>query len=236
MVEITQLNKHLGGRPILQDIGLHLGRGEVVGLLGRNGVGKTTLMRLMTGALRYDEGSIRIGGMELKEEPVKCARLTGYLAEHNPLYDDMQVGEYLTFAARIRGLDRQQTRSRLDRMSDQLELNGLLDRRISRLSKGQRQRVGLAGAMIHDPELLILDEPTNGLDIEQLAELHRIIRQAGEHKTILLSTHILQEINAVCSRVLIMSQGRIVDNVQVSSDTDIQTRFNQANAADHTAP
>lgn len=182
--------------------------GEIVGLLGPNGAGKSTLMKIITCFIPPSDGEVTVCGHSIFDEPQQVCRCIGYLPEHNPLYTDMYIPEFLRFTADIYGI--KESKKRVDEM---IELTGLtpeLGKKIGALSKGFRQRVGLAQAMIHDPQVLILDEPTTGLDPNQLEEIRKVIRNAGKHKIILLSTHIMQEVEAMCSRAIIINHGQIV--------------------------
>jgi ABC-2 type transport system ATP-binding protein len=186
--------------------------GEIVGFLGPNGAGKSTTMKILTGYLRPSEGQVSINGYDVLTQPMEAKRQIGYLPEHNPLYLDMYVREFLTFVGQLYGLKGQPLRARIEEM---IELCGLtVERRkkIGQLSKGYRQRVGLAQAFLHEPSVLILDEPTTGLDPNQLVEIRELIRTLGQNKTVLFSTHIMQEVEALCSRVLVINKGTLVAN------------------------
>jgi ABC-2 type transport system ATP-binding protein len=191
-------------------VSFHIGRGEIVGLLGHNGAGKTTIMKVLTGYLTPSGGTAHIAGMDVTEQRREVQALTGYLPENCPLYPDMTVIDFLDLSAGLRGLDPER-RGELLRAA--LERTGLTDRAlqpIATLSRGYRQRVGVAQAILHQPQLLILDEPTNGLDPQQIGQMRALIRQLGETATVILSTHILQEVEAMCDRVLILNGGRLV--------------------------
>ncbi len=211
MIDVQGLSKRYGDLEAVREVSFHVGRGEVVGFLGPNGAGKTTTMRMITGYLPPSSGRVRIGDLDLESQPIQARRRIGYLPEHPPLYPEMRVDEYLRFAAAIRDVPRAQRRERVDRA---ISACGLLDTRgrvIATLSKGYRQRVGLAQAIVHEPEVLILDEPTAGLDPVQVVEIRRLIRELAEEerRTVILSTHILPEVEAICRRVLLISAGRI---------------------------
>lgn len=208
-ITISQLSKSFGKQKVLNNISFEIKQGDIVGFLGPNGAGKTTTMKIITGALPYKEGSVKVGGWEVKEQPLKTKSLLGYLPEQNPLYAEMYVKEYLLFVASLYGLGKNKN-ERIDELIDVVGLRPEFKKRIGQLSKGYRQRVGLAQALIHDPKVLILDEPTTGLDPNQLEEIRELIRSLGKNKTVLLSTHILQEIKAICNRVIVINKGEIV--------------------------
>ena len=206
-IEIQNITKQYGEQLALNNVTLSIDKG-IVGLLGPNGAGKSTLMKIITCYLPPTEGEVTVGGHSIFDDTLAVRRSIGYLPEHNPLYLDMYVREYLRFAAGLSGI--KDVAKRADEM---IELTGLTPeakKRIGQLSKGYRQRVGLAQALIHDPEVLILDEPTTGLDPNQLEFVRTIIRNVGKTKAVLLSTHIMQEVEAMCSRAVIISNGRIV--------------------------
>ncbi len=207
-IEVERISKVFGQQYALRDVSLTIGRGEVVGLLGPNGAGKSTLMKIITCFIPPTSGQARVFGHSIFEEPLEVRRRIGYLPESNPLYTDMYVKEYLSFIAGLHGISNPAVR-----VADMIEKTGLTleqKKKIGTLSKGYRQRVGLAQAIIHNPDVLILDEPTSGLDPNQLVEIRQLIRELGHNKTVVLSTHIMQEVEAVCSRVVIINQGQIV--------------------------
>ena len=207
-VKIQNLTNHYKGQIALHAISLEIKKGEIVGLLGPNGAGKTTMMRSITGSLSFDKGKIWINGMDNQEFPYKTKSLIGYLPENNPLYLDMYVKEYLSFVSDIHHTPKSE-------ISDIIEKVGLLkeqNKKISQLSKGYKQRVGLAQAILFDPEILILDEPTNGLDPNQIIEIRQLIQELGKKKTVILSTHIMQEVEALCSRVILLNKGSIIQD------------------------
>ncbi len=210
-IEVQQLSKSYGSEKALKNVSFSIGSGEVVGFLGPNGAGKSTLMRILTTYLSPDEGRALVNGHDVKAEPMKVKRSVGYLPENNPLYSDLYVKEYLSFQCGIHKTGRQ----RIDEVVEQLGLRDHASKKISQLSKGYKQRVGLAAALLHDPEVLILDEPTTGLDPNQLAEIRELIREIGKTKTILLSTHIMQEVEAMCDRVLIINKGTLVTDTKL---------------------
>jgi ABC-2 type transport system ATP-binding protein len=194
----------------VQDVSFKVEKGEILGFLGPNGAGKTTTMRMITGALPPSSGSVKVAGYDVFEQPMEVKKRIGYLPETPPLYTDMTVRAYLRFVAEIKGVRRKQRESEVDKVAAQTNCDQFLQRVIGNLSKGQRQRVGLAQALLADPEVLILDEPTVGLDPAQIIEVRELIKSlAGKH-TIVLSTHILPEVVATCQRVLIIAQGKVV--------------------------
>jgi len=209
LLSIHHLTKYYGKQAALENVSFSLHEGEIAGFLGPNGAGKSTLMKIATGYLAADEGFAEVNGQRVDEMNVQVRRMIGYLPEHNPLYPDLYVKEYLRFVAGMYHLGRQ-TKSRVDEMIERTGLTNEYKKRIGELSKGYRQRVGLAQALIHDPDVLILDEPTTGLDPNQLEEIRQLIREIGREKTVLFSTHIMQEVKALCQRVIIIHQGHIV--------------------------
>jgi ABC-2 type transport system ATP-binding protein len=207
-IRVNNVSKFYGEQKALNQISFELGKGEIVGFLGPNGAGKTTTMKILTCFLTSDAGSSEVCGFDVQKHPMEVKRRIGYLPEHNPLYLDMYVREYLLFVAGIYSLSKPKRR-----VEEIVEKTGLLPesrKRIGELSKGYRQRVGLAQALIHDPEVLILDEPTSGLDPNQINEIRELIRETGREKTLLFSTHIMQEVEALCDRVIIINKGQIV--------------------------
>lgn len=208
-VDINGITKYYGEQKALDNVNLKINKGEVIGLLGPNGAGKSTLMKIITSFVPPSSGSVIIEGFDVQENTLEIRKRIGYLPEHNPLYHDMYVKEYLAFVLKTYP-NRKNVKTKVDEI---IELTGLgLERKkkIGALSKGYRQRVGLAQALIHDPEILILDEPTSGLDPNQLVEIRKIITELGKKKTIILSTHIMQEVEALCNRVVIIDHGKIV--------------------------
>jgi ABC-2 type transport system ATP-binding protein len=209
MIYVDKLTKYFGPVLAVDHVSFEVRQGEIVGLLGLNGAGKTTTMRILTTYLPATSGIARMAGFDVRTESLQVRQRIGYLPENVPLYTEMRVEEYLTFRAKLRGLRRQERQERLDYCLERCRIREVRRRLIGTLSKGYRQRVGLADAMIHDPPILILDEPTHGLDPVQIRETLALIRELGEQRTILLSTHILAEIEAICSRVLIIHRGRL---------------------------
>jgi ABC-2 type transport system ATP-binding protein len=210
MIEVRNLTKRFGATVALDGVSFDVATGEVLGLLGPNGAGKTTAMRVITCYIPADEGQVSVADLDIASQSVAVRKRIGYLAESAPLYQDMGVIEYLEFIGRIRELDPPTLAARVDEMVDTCGLGRMAHRMIGTLSKGYRQRVGLAQALIHDPEVLILDEPTTGLDPNQIIEIRSLIKRIGREKTVILSTHILPEVETTCSRVLIINEGVIV--------------------------
>lgn len=212
MIEVSELSKSYGPARALKGISFEVQRGDVLGFLGPNGAGKSTTMKILTGFLLPTGGRASVDGLDVVEQSLEVRRRIGYLPESTPLYTEMLVAEYLRFAAEIRGVEPSKIRSAVDRVVDTCGLVQVTGKNIYELSKGYRQRVGLAQAMIHTPDVLILDEPTSGLDPNQIVEVRSLITRLGEEHTVILSTHYLQEVEASCSRVVIISQGNIVAN------------------------
>lgn len=210
MIKVSNLTKQFSGYTAVDDVSFEVGRGEIVGFLGPNGAGKTTTMRMLTGFLHPTRGAVEIAGCDVFEDPIEARRHIGYMPESCPLYTEMRVDEYLTFRAQIKGVARRAIRNRRDIVKEQCGLTDVGRRIIGQLSKGYRQRVGLADSLLHDPDLLILDEPTAGLDPNQIREVRELIRQLAERHTLLLSTHILPEVEMTCRRILIINKGKIV--------------------------
>jgi ABC-2 type transport system ATP-binding protein len=210
MIEVKHLVKRFGPTVAVRDVSFNVQPGEVVGFLGPNGAGKTTTMRILTCFLPADEGAASLAGFDIIRQPLQVRQQLGYLPESAPLYDEMGVTDYLEFIGEIRGLDAASRKRRLDAMIQVCGLERVIKKDIGELSKGYRQRVGLAQAMLHNPPILILDEPTTGLDPHQIIEIRELIKQIGREKTVILSTHILPEVTATCSRVLIINDGVLV--------------------------
>jgi ABC-2 type transport system ATP-binding protein len=209
-IKIENLSKRYGSQRAVDNISFEVKTGEILGFLGPNGAGKSTTMKMITGYLSVGDGNILIGGKKLHESGDEIKRHIGYLQENNPLYLDMPVIEYLGFCAALQGVDKSMIEGRIRKMVSVCGLNAEKHKKIGELSKGYRQRVGLAQALIHDPEILVLDEPTTGLDPNQIVEIRKLIREIGKEKTVILSTHILPEVEATCDRILIINKGRIV--------------------------
>jgi len=210
LVHLQDVVKHFGEVRAVDGVSFSIGRGEVVGFLGPNGAGKTTTMRMITQALEADEGRIEIDGLSVAEAPLEARQRIGYLPETNPLYGDMLVSEFLEFVGRLRGIPSDELTVRIDRAVEQTGIGEMYHRPIGQLSKGYRQRTGLAQAILAEPDLLILDEPTEGLDPNQRAEIRRLITHLGAERTVLLSTHVMQEVQATCDRLLIIHRGKII--------------------------
>jgi ABC-2 type transport system ATP-binding protein len=210
VIEVEHLTKRYGPVTAVSDVSFQVGKGEILGFLGPNGAGKTTTMRVLTGYMPATEGRVVVAGYDVFEKPVEAKRRTGYLPETPPLYPDMTVREYLTFVAKIKGVAPRDRKARVEQVMARTWVNDMAGRACGKLSKGYRQRVGLAQALIHNPDVLILDEPTAGLDPKQIIETRRLIKElAGDH-TIILSTHILPEVSQTCDRVVIINKGRVV--------------------------
>ena len=227
MLEISKITKFYGDQCALDDVTFSVMPGEIVGLLGPNGAGKSTLMKIITCFIPPSDGSVSVCGHSIFDEPVEVRRHIGYLPEHNPLYLDMYVREFLLFTAGVFSVKKPK-----QRVGELIERTGLsleASKKIGQLSKGYRQRVGLAQALMHDPEVLILDEPTTGLDPNQLEEIRSLIRSVGREKVILLSTHIMQEVEAMCSRAIIINKGKIVsdDKIEHISSQQLTEKFHQ---------
>ena len=209
MIQIENVTRKYGSLRAVSEVSLDIERGEIVGLLGHNGAGKTTLMKMLTGYLEPTSGTIRVQGHEVVEDRIAVQRQIGYMPENAPLYPEMDVADYLTMIASLRGIEPAQRAKKVGLAIERTDLVHHLHRPIGQLSKGYKQRVGLAQAIVHEPSLLVLDEPTNGLDPVQIQSIRDLVRQLAEDSTIILSTHILQEVEAVCKRVLIMIDGKL---------------------------
>ena len=213
-ISVKNVTKKYGNQNALDNISFEISKGEIVGFLGPNGAGKSTSMKIITCFIPQTHGKVKVCGLDVNDEPIKVKRKVGYLPEHNPLYLDMYVKEYLLFLARLH-----KVKKKKERVAEMIKSVGLemeQHKKIGALSKGYRQRVGLAQAMLHNPEVLILDEPTSGLDPNQLVEIRELIKTFGKDKTILLSTHIMQEVEAICDRIIIINDGRIVADEKAS--------------------
>lgn len=216
-VEVSNLTKIFGSQRAVDDISFSVGQGQILGFLGPNGAGKSTTMKIATCYLPPTSGTVLVAGHDVVRDPMAVRRSVGYLPEHNPLYLDMYVHEYLHFVASVYGL---KGRHAKDRVQEMVELCGLTleqGKKIGALSKGYRQRVGLAQALVHDPKVLILDEPTTGLDPNQIVEIRALIKRIGQDKTVIFSTHIMQEVTAICDRVVIINRGKLVADSDVAS-------------------
>lgn len=225
-IEVVGVTKIYGQQKALDDVSFTINRGEIVGFLGPNGAGKSTMMKIICCYLPQSMGTVKVNGLDVKEESIQVRKKIGYLPEHNPLYLEMYVKEYLEFVLGLYG----KSENKKQKVSDIIELVGLKieqNKKISALSKGYRQRVGLAQALIHQPEVLILDEPTTGLDPNQLVEIRNVIKSAGKEKTVLFSTHIMQEVEAVCDRIIIISKGKIVADENKAGIKNLQSTKKQ---------
>lgn len=210
-LQIIDLTKKFGEQTALNNINLNIKKNEIVGLLGPNGAGKSTLMKSITGVLKIETGQILFQGRDISQSPIESKKNIGFLPENNPLYQDMFVKEYLNFVANIHKI----SSKRVDEVIELVGITPEKSKKISQLSKGYKQRVGLAQAIIHQPDLLILDEPTNGLDPNQIIEIRNLIKEISHEKTIILSTHIMQEVEALCSRVILIHKGRIIQDCSI---------------------
>jgi ABC-2 type transport system ATP-binding protein len=223
MIEVVSLTKRYGELAAIRDVSFTAAPGQILGFLGPNGAGKTTTMRIITGFLPATTGTVRVDGFDVFEQSAEVRRRIGYLPENPPLYNDMSVPSYLRFVAKLKGLRRGDVAVALERVLDTCGLRQVRDRLLGHLSKGYRQRVGLAQALIHDPPVLILDEPTIGLDPRQIIEIRSLIRTLGGKRTVILSTHILPEVSQVCDKVVIINEGHIVIEDQVVNLTRDRT-------------
>ncbi len=228
-IEVKNISKNYGAQKALDNISFSIKKGEIVGFLGPNGAGKSTLMKILTTYITADEGEAKVNGHDVTNETKSVQKSVGYLPEHNPLYLDLYIREYLAFNADIYKVSK-------SRIEEVIQLTGLTpesSKKIGQLSKGYRQRVGLACALLHDPEVLILDEPTTGLDPNQLVEIRELIKNIGKDKTVFLSTHIMQEVEAICDRIIIIDKGKIVTDkklnnlVQEEAEQIIEVEFDK---------
>lgn len=211
-IEVSNISKSYGTQKALDNVSFSIKKGEIVGFLGPNGAGKSTLMKILTTYISADQGEAKVNGFDVVSQQQSVQRSVGYLPEHNPLYHDLYVREYLEFNAGVYKV----ASARIDEVINLTGLTPESHKKIGQLSKGYRQRVGLANALLHNPDVLILDEPTTGLDPNQLVEIRNVIRNAGKDKTVFLSTHIMQEVEAICDRVIIINNGKIVTDKQLS--------------------
>ncbi len=210
MIEVKHLSRNFGAVQAIQDISFEVQKGEIVGFLGPNGAGKTTTMRILTGYIPATSGTAKVAGFDVQEESLEVRKRIGYMPENPPVYADMTVDQYLDFVAKIKGVDGKVRKKKVDEAMEKVGITDVRKRLIKHLSKGYRQRVGLAQALVHDPEVLILDEPTIGLDPKQIREVRTLIKGlAGQH-TVILSTHILPEVSMTCQRVIIINKGKVV--------------------------
>ena len=229
---INSVTKSYDKQQALTDVSFTLNKGEIVGFLGPNGAGKSTLMKIITCYLQQDSGKVQVCNLDIQEQDLQVKAKIGYLPEHNPLYTDMYVKEYLSFVGDIYKVEN--LNNRIVEIIIQIGLIPEQSKKIGELSKGYRQRVGLAAALLHNPEVLILDEPTTGLDPNQLVEIRNLIKEVGKDKTVLLSTHIMQEVDKMCNRVIIISKGKIVDDQLISNfqnnKIDLEEHFRKLTA------
>lgn len=210
-LQIINLTKKFGNQIALDNINIEINNHEIIGLLGANGAGKSTLMKSIVGALQVEQGQILFNGLNIGENEIVSKRKIGFLPENNPLYEGMYVQEYLAFVADLHSISKE----RVNEVMDLVGITAEKPKKISQLSKGYKQRVGLAQAILHEPDLLILDEPTNGLDPNQIIEIRNVIKTIGTNKTVILSTHIMQEVEALCSRVILIDQGSIITDSSI---------------------
>ena len=231
-INISKVNKFYGKQQALTDVSFSLNKGEIVGFLGPNGAGKSTLMKIITCYLEKDSGKVQVCDLDTEEQNLKVKEKIGYLPENNPLYTDMYIKEYLTFVSRIYKVEN--LNNRITEIIQQTGLTAEQSKKIGQLSKGFKQRVGLAAALIHNPEILILDEPTTGLDPNQLGEIRNVIKEVGKDKTVLLSTHIMQEVDKMCNRIIIINKGKIVEDQLISNlqkdNIDLEELFRKLTA------
>ncbi len=216
-IKVSHVTKKYDQQLALNDVNLNIEKGRIVGLLGPNGAGKSTLMKIITCFIPPTEGTVTVEGYDILDNPMEVRRRVGYLPEHNPLYLDMYVREYLEFVAGIHHITGGEAKKRIDEMIEKTGLTVEMRKKIGALSKGYRQRVGLAQAMMHNPSVLILDEPTSGLDPNQLVEIRALITELGKEKTVLLSTHIMQEVEAMCPEIIIINKGVVVANDRIEN-------------------
>lgn len=231
-IKIQNLTKVYGTQKAIDNISFEINSGEILGFLGPNGAGKSTTMKILTGYLPASSGSARVLNVEVSTDSLEVKQQIGYLPEHNPLYLEMYVKEFLEFVGSLYGLKSDNLKNRVIEVIDLVGLQIEQHKKIGELSKGYRQRVGLAQALIHNPEVLILDEPTTGLDPNQLVEIRNLIREVGKNKTVILSTHIMQEVEALCDRVIIINKGKIVIDETMDSlkkkNSNLETIFREA--------
>jgi ABC-2 type transport system ATP-binding protein len=206
-INVRNISRKFGEQWAVKDVSFDINTGEIVGFIGPNGAGKSTTMKIITGFLPPTEGMVMINGINNREKPMEIKKIIGYLPEHNPVYTDMYITEYLQYVAGLYGIRGKAASARVEEIIEQVGLAGERHKKIEKLSKGYKQRVGLGQALIHDPEVLILDEPTSGLDPNQIVEIRNLISLLGKKKTIMLSTHIMQEVEAICDRVIIIDRG-----------------------------
>ncbi|SMG27655.1 ABC-2 type transport system ATP-binding protein [Marivirga sericea] len=222
---VRDLTKNFGSQTAVNNVSFEIKKGNIVGFLGPNGAGKSTTMKMITGTLPADSGQVEVDGIDVALQPLEVKKHIGYLPEHNPLYLDMYVHEFLRFCGGIYGLSGKKLKNRVSELVDLCGLKKEQNKQIGTLSKGYRQRVGLAQALVHDPSVLILDEPTTGLDPNQIIEIRNLILSISQDKTVLLSTHIMQEVQALCNRAIIIKEGKLVADQAVSELTEEKEKF-----------
>lgn len=224
ILQLEQVSRRLAGREVVSDVTFDVARGEVLGLLGVNGAGKSTTLAMIAGLLTPDSGYVKLDGRDLHEQPTPARTRIGYLPENVPLWPELTVREYLDACGRLRGMDRTSLEQAIERELLRLDLSGLANRLSGQLSLGQKRRLGLAQALLHDPELLVLDEPGNGLDPVQTAQLRELIRTLSQTRATIISTHVLSEVEAMCARVVILHEGRVRYDAPLSSDRGVLDR------------
>lgn len=228
VIDVHRLSKYYGRFVAVEDLSFSIPEGQIVALVGPNGAGKTTIMRMLTGYLAPSAGTASIAGLDIQRDRLACATLIGYLPENGPVYSDMTPREALRFLADMRGLPRASRQERIDVVAGQCDIHSILDKPIGKLSKGLRQRVGLAQALLHDPPILIMDEPTAGLDPIQIRQYRTHVQALRQDKTVLVSTHILQEVDAIADRVLVVNKGRLVFDgapMELAGHSSLEQRF-----------
>jgi ABC-2 type transport system ATP-binding protein len=219
-IKVTSLSKNYGTQNVLNDISFEAKNGQIIGFLGPNGAGKSTMMKILTGYLKPDEGEVFIDEIDVLKNPLEAQKIIGYLPEHNALYTDMYVREYLNFCSSIHKMEKLENitvKEQIENCIGKVGLTTEAHKKIHQLSKGYQQRVGIAAAILHNPSILILDEPTTGLDPNQLVDIRTLIKELGKEKTVLFSTHIMQEVEAVCDRVLIINKGTLLLNESIKN-------------------
>lgn len=228
LIQAESLSKYYGNFTAIEDVSFSVAKGSITAFLGPNGAGKSTTMKILTGYLSASAGTAKIAGINIDEDRIAASRVLGYLPENGPLYTDMTPGEYLEYAGRARGMSRPALKSALERVADSCRVTEVWHKTIRKLSKGFRQRVGLAQAILHDPKVLILDEPTSGLDPNQILLVRDLVKGLSKDRTILLSTHILQEVEAMCDNIVLVSEGRVAFKgtpAEMKGDKTIAERF-----------
>ena len=233
MIRADGLTKHYGNFRAAEDVSFEVPRGQVVAFLGPNGAGKSTTMKMLTGYLSPTRGKASLGGFDVSEDRIRAAELIGYLPENGPLYTEMTPHGFLEYCGGVRGMSSARLRDRMNYVADRCSLADVWNKPIAKLSRGYRQRVGMAQALLHDPDILILDEPTSGLDPNQTFQARELITALGKTKTVLLSTHILREVEAVCERVILINNGRVIMDGPVgemSGGGDLEDRFRELTA------